>query len=170
MPICLVALKIKIMKKLIFVLSFVGIGLFACSNNGSEDIKQNTETKEENKVAPIEYLTAQTFKEKIYNYDVNKEWKFEGKTAVVIDFYADLCAPCRKMSPILEELSKEYAGKITFYKVNTEKERELAAGFGIQGIPAFLFIPLDGQPQMSTGYSEKAEFEKIIFDILKIKK
>jgi thioredoxin len=159
------------MKKLIVLLSFVGIGLFACSNNGSEDKKQNTENQDEaSKVASIEHLTAATFKEKIYNYDVNKEWKFEGKTAVVIDFYADWCAPCKKMSPILEELNKEYGGKVTFYKINTEQERELAAGFGIQGIPAFLFIPLEGQPQMSTGYAEKADFEKMIFEMLKVKK
>ncbi|OFY17572.1 MAG: thiol reductase thioredoxin [Bacteroidetes bacterium GWF2_33_38] len=118
----------------------------------------------------MEHLTKLTFIEKVFDYEKNKEWKFKGNTPVIIDFYADWCGPCKKMSPILEQLNKEYDGKIIFYKIDTQKEQELANVFGITGIPAFLFIPVEGEPQMSMGYSDKPTFEKTITDILKVSK
>ena len=99
----------------------------------------------------IEHLTAETFKEKVFNYTDNKEWKFEGDKPCMIDFYADWCMPCKMVAPVLEELSKEYDGKMNIYKVDTENEKELAAIFGIQSIPSLLFVPKDGQPQMAMG-------------------
>ncbi len=78
----------------------------------------------------IEHLTAETFKEKVFNYAENKEWKFEGEKPCLIDFYADWCMPCKMVAPLLEELSEEYKGKLNIYKVDTESERELAAIFG----------------------------------------
>ena len=115
-----------------------------------------------------EHLTVDTFKEKVFNYDTNKEWKFEGAKPCVIDFYADWCAPCKMVAPILEELSTEYEGKLDIYKVNTEEERELSAVFGIQSIPSILFVPKEGQPQMAMGALPKATFAQAFKDVLKV--
>jgi thioredoxin len=114
----------------------------------------------------MEYLTKQTFTEKVFNYEVNKEWKFEGTRPCLIDFYADWCGPCKMVAPILEELSKEYDGKIDIYKVNTEQEQELSGAFGIQSIPSLLFVPAEGQPQMAQGALPKDSLKKAIDDIL----
>lgn len=114
----------------------------------------------------IELLTMQTFKEKVFNYEENKDWKFEGDKPCMIDFYADWCAPCRMVAPVLEELDAEYDGKINIYKIDTEAEKELAAIFGIRSIPSLLFVPLDGQPQMAMGALPKDTFKKAIKDVL----
>jgi len=116
----------------------------------------------------LEHLTTETFKEKVFNYDINKEWKFEGDKPCLIDFYADWCGPCRMVAPILEELAKEYDGKLNIYKVDTDKEQELAMVFGIQSIPSLLFVPKDGQPQMAMGALPKETFKKAIKDVLKV--
>lgn len=114
----------------------------------------------------MEHLTKQTFLEKVFNYEQNKEWKFEGDKPCLIDFYADWCQPCKMVAPILEELSKEYEGKINIYKINTEQEQELSAAFGIRSIPSLLFCPQDGQPQMAQGALPKDSMKKAIEDIL----
>lgn len=116
----------------------------------------------------LEHLTLKTFKEKVFNFDENKDWKFEGKLPAVIDFYADWCQPCKMVAPILEELQKEYEGKINIYKVNTEQDRELASMFGIQSIPSLLFIPMEGDPQMAMGALPKDAFKKAFADVLKV--
>lgn len=116
----------------------------------------------------VQHLTAEEFKLKVFNYDIHKEWKFEGDKPAMIDFYANWCAPCKIVAPILEELSKEYNGKIDIYKIDTEKERELASVFGIQSIPSLLFIPKEGQPQMALGALPKDTFKKAIKDVLNI--
>ena len=115
-----------------------------------------------------EELTKQTFQKKIFNYEQNKEWKYEGNLPAIVDFWAEWCAPCRMVAPVLEELSKEYEGKINIYKVNTEHEQELAASFGIQSIPSLLFIPVDEQPQMAAGALPKDALVKIIDEVLKV--
>ena len=115
-----------------------------------------------------EHLTKQTFQEKVFNYEKNKEWKFEGDAPAVIDFWAPWCGPCRIVGPVIEELSTEYAGKVNFYKVNTEEEQELASAFGIQSIPSLLFIPTDGQPQMAVGALPNKELKKIIGELLSV--
>ena len=115
-----------------------------------------------------EHLTADTFKEKVFNYETNKEWKFEGEKPCLIDFYADWCGPCKMVAPILEELSEEYEGKLDIYKVNTEEQRELSAIFGIQSIPSLLFVPKDGQPQMAMGVLPKDTLEKAFKDVLNV--
>ncbi len=112
------------------------------------------------------YLTTATFKEKVFNYEVNKEWKYEGDKPCIIDFYADWCGPCKQIAPVLEELAKEYDGKITIYKVDTEKQKELAGAFGIRSIPSLLFVPASGQPQMSQGALPKEQFVKVIEEFL----
>ncbi len=114
----------------------------------------------------MEHLTAQTFKEKVFNYEQNQDWKFEGNLPCIIDFYADWCGPCKMVAPILEELSKEYEGKVNIYKVDTEAEQELSAVFGIRSIPSILFCPAEGQPRMAAGALPKSAFIQAIDDIL----
>ncbi len=116
----------------------------------------------------IEHLTLDTFKEKVFNFTDNKEWKFEGNKPCIIDFYADWCGPCKMVAPILEELSKEYTGKLDVYKVNTEDQRELAGIFGVQSIPSLLFVPLEGQPQMAMGALPKETFIQAFKDVLNV--
>ena len=111
----------------------------------------------------LEHLTNETFKQKIFNYETNKEWKFEGNTPAIIDFYADWCGPCKVVAPILEELKDEYGDKLDIFKVNTEEQRELSSVFGIQSIPAFLFCPMEGKPTMSAGIARTAEETKQMF-------
>ena len=107
-------------------------------------------------------LTTQGFKEKIFNYDTIKDWKYQGELPAIIDFYADWCGPCKMVAPVLEELSKEYEGRLVIYKVNTDIERELASIFGIQSIPTILFIDAAGEPMMEPGAFPKHVFKKII--------
>ena len=116
----------------------------------------------------LEHLTKESFKTKVFNYDSNKEWKFEGIKPAIIDFYADWCGPCKMVAPILEELKGEYGDKLDIYKVDTEQQQELAGMFGIQSIPSLLFIPLEGQPQMAMGALPKDTFKKAISDVLKV--
>ncbi len=115
-----------------------------------------------------EHLTKQDFLDKVFNYEENEEWNYKGDLPAIIDFWADWCAPCRAVAPVLEDLSEEYAGKIKIYKVNTEQEQELAAAFGIRSIPSLLFIPAEGQPQMAAGALPKDTFIKVIEDILEV--
>jgi len=98
-----------------------------------------------------ENLTKQTFLEKVFNYEQNPEWKFEGELPCIVDFWAPWCGPCRVLGPVLDDLSKEYHGKVNFYKVNTEEEQELSGAFGIQSIPVLLFVPKAAQPKMAVG-------------------
>lgn len=157
---------------------FVTFTATACDNANSENnegIETATVAKAPNtdgietettSVKP-EFLTVETFKQKIWNYEENpKGWVYEGSEPAIIDFYADWCKPCKMVAPILDEISKEYAGKLKVYKVDTQKERELAAVFQVSSIPAFLYIPASGQPQMDKGYKDKAAFERIIKEIL----
>ncbi|MBL7113323.1 MAG: thioredoxin [Bacteroidales bacterium] len=115
-----------------------------------------------------EHLTIDTFKEKVFNFEQNKDWKYEGELPCIIDFYADWCGPCKMVAPILEELSEEYNGKLHVYKVNTEEERELAGVFGIQSIPSLLFVPKEGQPQMAMGALPKESFIEAFKDVLNV--
>ena len=107
-------------------------------------------------------MSAQDFKEKVFNYDVEQEWKYSGTVPAIIDFYADWCGPCKMIAPILEDLAIEYDGKLVIYKVDTDKETELASVFGIQSIPMLLFIPMEGQPMMQRGAIPKNAFKEVI--------
>lgn len=163
-------------------MAMVTIAVTGCSQN-----KQNTaeETEQANSakassaqasdndslVKPgngkVNYLTTAEFKKKVMDYDMHpKEWVFEGTRPVVIDFYATWCRPCRMTAPVVEQLAKEYKGKIDFYKVDVDKEQELAATFGIESIPTFLFVPVKGQPTAQMGAMQKADFETIIKSML----
>jgi thioredoxin len=118
----------------------------------------------------VEHLTKETFLKKVFNYEANKEWKFEGEKPCIIDFYADWCGPCKMVAPVLEELARDFDGKINVYKVDTEAEQELASAFGIRSIPSFLFVPAEGQPQMAMGALPKDTFIKAFKDVLGVEK
>jgi thioredoxin 1 len=109
-----------------------------------------------------EHLNKQTFLEKVFNYEQNKEWKYEGELPALVDFWAPWCGPCRMVGPVLEELSEEYKGKLNIYKVNTDEEQELGGVFGIRSIPSLLFIPKEGQPKMAVGALPKESLVEAI--------
>ena len=118
--------------------------------------------------AIMEHLTKETFKEKIFDYEKDKEWNFKGELPCIIDFYADWCQPCKMVAPILEELATEYKGKINIYKIDTQKEQELAVIFNIRSIPTILFCPKDDQPQLAMGAMPKDGFVDQIKKVLKV--
>ncbi len=113
------------------------------------------------------HLTKADFLTRVANYEANpNEWKFLGERPALIDFYATWCGPCKVIAPVLEDLAKEYNGKIYIYKIDTDAEPELAAAFGIQSIPTLYFIPMNGEPQMAQGAMPKESFKKAIDDFL----
>jgi len=118
----------------------------------------------------LEHLNVDTFKEKVFDFENNKDWKFEGEAPCVIDFYADWCQPCKMVAPVLEELQEEYGSKLNIYKIDTEEQRELASMFGIQSIPSILFIPKEGKPQMAQGALPKETFEQAFKEVLDVSK
>ncbi|GAB1455467.1 MAG: thioredoxin [Spirochaetia bacterium] len=113
-----------------------------------------------------EQLTLAMFKDKIFDYENNKEWKFNGERPAIIDFYADWCGPCKMVAPVLDTISTKYDGKLDVFKVDTEAEQELSSMFGIQSIPTIVFIPMSGQPSVSMGAMPEKEFERIIGEML----
>lgn len=116
----------------------------------------------------MENLTIETFKNKVFDFENNKEWKFIGDKPAIIDFYAEWCSPCKQIHPILEKLSIEYKDKLDIYKINTEDEQELSQIFGIRSIPSLLFIPMGEQPQMLVGGIGMDKFKTLISDVLKV--
>ncbi|MDA3780492.1 MAG: thioredoxin domain-containing protein [Bacteroidales bacterium] len=113
----------------------------------------------------VKNLTTEEFKEIVFNYTTNEDWKFKGTKPAIINYFSSWCQPCKTIAPILEELSTEY-DHIDFYKINTEEQQELAAVFGIKSIPSVLFIPLENQPQLAVGALPKEMFEKAISEII----
>ncbi len=163
--------KTSVMKKVTFILAALAI---AVTSFGNKKVAENMTNRTDNKVislvpdeksqGEIIHLTKKEFIAKIWDYNVSpKEWKYKGNKPAIIDFYADWCGPCRIAAPILEEISKEYAGKIIVYKIDTDKEKELAADFGIQSIPAFLYIPVTGKPILAAGVGRSKEETKSMF-------
>lgn len=107
-------------------------------------------------------LTAQEFKDKVYNYETEEEWNYKGQLPAIVDFYADWCGPCKAIAPVLEELAIQYDGQLVVYKINTDQESELSGLFGIQSIPTLLFIPLQGNLMMQKGALPKNVLQKVI--------
>jgi len=153
------------MTKKIFISILISSLFFV---NCKSEIPSNASSKGSGENSPV-VLTNDSFKKLVFNYEANKEWKYEGDKPAIIDFYADWCAPCRQLSPLVEEIAKEYAGKIVVYKVDTEKERALAQSIGITGLPTLLFIPAKGKPQLSMGFIPKENLVKAINEILLVK-
>lgn len=168
------------MKKLAFItlLALAGLTLQACQGTGASE-KDNDKTTQQQASAqnPTQtqqtsddkggkaaiQLNKETFKQKVVDYENEDTWNFKGDKPCLVDFYADWCAPCRITSPILEDLAKEYKDQINVYKVDVDKYRELAAAFGVRGIPSFLYCPSEGKPTMSSGIGGTREETKKMF-------
>ena len=121
-----------------------------------------TEPKVKKTVTPI-YITKADFIEKIFDYESDAtEWKYKGDKPAIIDFHAVWCGPCRMTNPILKELAAEYGDEIYIFKINVDKEPELAAVFGVSSIPTFIFVPLGETPQIAQGALPKKSFKEAI--------
>ena len=114
----------------------------------------------------VQYITQDQFRDRIFDYKRELDWKFKGDMPCIVDFYTTWCGPCKRLAPIMEELSQTYCDQVKFYKVDTERERELAYVFGIQSIPQVLYIPMEGKPVLLKGLYPKEEIIKIIDDLL----
>ncbi|PVX52306.1 thioredoxin [Balneicella halophila] len=137
------------MRKL-FIISIIAIASFITTNISAQE---------------IQHINAEQFQNQVFDYKNETEWNFKGDGPVVIDFYASWCGPCKKVAPILQQLQNEYGDKLTIYKVNIDREKELAAVFGVRSIPAFLFIPKDGKPTMAKGALPKQTFKNAFSEI-----
>ena len=169
----------KMKRFLVIFLAATAMSASGCSKSGRQSTTHVDDGNEGSAIAvnaslteesegKVNYLTADEFREKVMDYvEHPQEWVFEGKRPAVIDFYATWCGPCKMMSPVVEELAKEYKGKIDFYKVDVDKEKELSSVFGIQSIPMFLFVPVEGKPTVQLGAMQKAEFEEILKSVIK---
>lgn len=134
--------------------------LTACGSNTN-----SKNTAGDGKKASVTELTAEDFGNKVYNLDA-ETLTYLGNKPAIVDFTASWCGPCRQIAPILEELAAEYDGQVVIYKVDVDKCSDIAAAFGIQSIPAILYIPLNGEPQMTVGSRGKAQFKDEIQKIL----
>lgn len=149
--------------KLIFAPFLLGFLLvFSNCNAGSPAKTSGTASG----TGPVIVLTNETFKQKVFDYGKNTSWKYEGNLPAIVDFYADWCAPCRRLSPLVEEIAEKYKGKIVVYKVDTDAQQQLAQSMGISSLPTLLFIPVKGQPRTSLGAVPKENLEKAIKEIL----
>ncbi|MEL7586113.1 MAG: thioredoxin domain-containing protein [Prolixibacteraceae bacterium] len=155
------------MTRLLFILALGAFSLQSCAGDNPKPAGgelATTAMQAEANEGRTQLISKDQFLKEIWNYEASPdEWKFLGKKPVIIDFYADWCGPCKIASPILDEVAQEYEGKVTVYKIDTEKERELAGVFGISSIPAFLYIPVDGKPVMTAGIGRSKEQTKDMF-------
>ena len=127
------------------------------SDNDNESGNETTASAE-----PVQMDKAM-FLARVFDYENNPEqWKFEGDRPCIIDFYADWCGPCKKVEPIMEDLAAKYEGKIDIYKVDTDKQKELAQVFGIQSIPSIMFCPKEGKPAMYRGAFPKSKYLELV--------
>jgi thioredoxin 1 len=147
----------------------IAIGMLFLLSNCNAGTAAKPISRTSSATGSVIVLTNAEFKQKVFNYEVNKDWKFEGKLPVIIDFYASWCGPCRQLSPRVEEIAKEYAGKIVVYKVDTDAEQELAQNMGIQSLPTLLFIPVNGKPQATMGAVPKETLVKAVQEVLLVK-
>jgi len=161
----------NIMKNFRTILLLLGVVLaVSCSNStetNAQDKQSTPAEKHEAEEGKTIHMNKEMFIKQVMDFEINKEqWVYLGDKPAIIDFYADWCKPCKLIAPIMDELAEEYKGQIYIYKVDTQVERELASVFGIRSIPAVLFIPMKGQPQMATGALPKETFKSVIDDFL----
>ena len=163
-------------KKLLLIVAIVFIGLSACSQNKgktrtkatkAKTEKTNTAAATDTAAGKVIFLTTAEFKKKVIDFEKHpNEWVFEGKKPAIIDFFATWCGPCRRMSPTVDKIAKDYAGKIDVYKIDIDKEKQLAMVFGIQSVPTILFVPVTGKPTMQEGALDEASFRQAIREVL----
>ena len=172
------------MRKLYYLAfaALMTVGMLACNGKKAEKDQNAAETADAVKetTAPASaaatpgtpiHLTKAEFLQKVVNYEANStEWKYVGDKPCIIDFWATWCPPCKVIAPILDELAKEYDGQIYIYKVDVDKEKELAQAFGIQSIPTLLFVPMTGEPKAEVGAISKEVFKERIDKFLLVKK
>jgi len=160
-------IKFTKMRKIIIAVSIGFAFLFTNCHAGNPDKTKNTSVSSASGTVIV--LTNESFKQKVFNYQLNKEWKYEGSLPAIVDFYASWCGPCRTLSPRVEEIAKEYEGKIVVYKVDTDAEQILSQSMGIESLPTLLFIPLKGKPQMTMGALPKESLVKAVNEVLLVK-
>lgn len=150
------------MRRTVFFIALVITGLSLFSGKA---LNANTGAKPSSEeVGKVVKMTKADFLEKVMDYEKNpNEWVYKGQKPCLIDFYADWCGPCRITSPILDELATEYGDQIVIYKVNVDYEKELSAVFGVRGIPAFLYCPMEGKPSMTSGIGRDPGQTKVMF-------
>ena len=154
------------MKTTLFTLVMAAILIFGYNSSlaNTEQSNPDTPASVSKEGDATKKLTKAKFLEKVWDYESSPQaWLFKGDKPALIDFYADWCGPCRTAAPILEEVAREYKGKVAVYKIDTQVERELAAVFGVKNIPAFLYIPMEGKPTMAPGIGRTKEQTKKMF-------
>lgn len=147
------------MKILIPHFTFVLIAVWLCPS----PVSAGNDDKDKSGVV---VMNKKMFTDEIFDYTNSPEWKYKGGQPAIIDFYANWCLPCRTIAPIMEKLAAEYDGKIIIYKVNVDKEKELAAYFGVTSIPLLVFIPMNGKPKLLPGAADKKTYKSIIDSFL----
>ena len=152
------------MKKVLVVVALVMVSVIVYAFNDSRESNQGK--KEVTGNGEVVVMDKEMFLKDVFDYEKSKEWNYKGNKPAIIDLYADWCGPCRQTAPIMKELAKEYAGKIVIYKVNVDKQKELAALFNATSIPLFVFIPMKGDPQLFRGAADKATYKKAIDEFL----
>jgi len=163
--------KTNMNTRIFSIVLIASIGLLGCGSSNGKNNQENEKTTSSASSTPetgkVIQMNKAMFIEKVFNYEENpNDWKFRGDKPCIIDFYADWCGPCKKVAPVMAELAEQYKDQIVIYKVDTDKERELAQIFNIRSIPSILYCPAQGQPQMTMGALPKAEFEKMIKELL----
>ena len=152
------------MKKVLLMVALVMVSVIVYAFNDREENNQGK--KEVTGNGEVIVMDKALFIKDVFDFEKSKEWKYKGTKPAIIDLYADWCGPCRQTAPIMKELAKEYAGKIVIYKVNVDKQKELAALFNATSIPLFVFIPMKGEPQLFRGAADKATYKKAIDEFL----
>ncbi|AVM57205.1 thiol reductase thioredoxin [Bacteroides heparinolyticus] len=155
------------MKKTITMaaLLFSSVLTFACTDRAKQPEQTKTGITAQ-KEGSVIVMTKEMFIKEVFDYEKSSDWKYKGTKPAIIDLYADWCGPCRMTAPIMKDLAKEYADKIVIYKVNVDKEKELAGLFNATSIPLFVFIPMNGTPQFFRGAADKVTYKKVIDDFL----
>lgn len=152
------------MRKVLVMVAIVMTSMYACASNDKADKQQDK--KEATSSGEVIMMDKDMFLKNVFDYEKSKEWKYKGDKPAIIDLYADWCGPCKQIAPIMKELGKEYAGKVAIYKVNVDKQKELAALFNATSIPLLVYIPMQGEPQLFRGAADKATYKKAIDEFL----
>lgn len=153
----------KSIYKTFLVALTTSIMLAGCGNAGAQT---NASSVKDEKGKAVTELDSEQFNKNVYDMTLD-ETIYLGDKPAIVDFTASWCGPCQRIAPVLESLAKEYDGKIVVYKVDVDKERELAKAFNVSSIPAILYIPTGGgEAVMTIGSRNAATFRKEIETIL----